>query len=416
MDADQLAAHQLERLNNLLATILPANRFYADKLRDVSVPLESLDQLAQLPYTLKAELAGGPNQSLANNHTWPRNAYVRWHQTSGTRGRPMVVMDTEEDWLWCVDAWQYVLDAAEVTKDDVCFLAFSFGPFIGFWFGFDAAAWRNCMVVPGGGMGTLSRIEMLRTSGATCLFCTPSYALHLAEVAAQHNIDVAALDVRCLILAGEPGASVPAIRQRLESTFAARVVDHSGATEVGPWGYGRSDGRGLHVIESEFIAEFFSVETGLPAAEGDLAELVLTTLGRHGAPVIRYRTGDLVRPTWQHDGENRFVLLEGGVLGRVDDMMIIRGVNIYPSSIEQILRSFPEVVEYRMTVFKEQEMDRLLIEVEDRLDNPQRLEEELRLRLSLKVAVQSVPLGSLPRYEAKGKRFVDQRGTVDASS
>ncbi|REJ67143.1 MAG: phenylacetate--CoA ligase family protein, partial [Planctomycetota bacterium] len=126
--------------------------------------------------------------------------------------------------------------------------------------------------------------------------------------------------------------------------------------------------------------------------------------------------GDLVRPTWQHDGENRFVLLEGGVLGRVDDMMIIRGVNIYPSSIEQILRSFPEVVEYRMTVFKEQEMDRLLIEVEDRLDNPQRLEEELRLRLSLKVAVQSVPLGSLPRYEAKGKRFVDQRGTVDASS
>jgi len=409
MDAQSLAAHQLERINGLLTTILPENQFYADKLNGLPQKLDSLEQLSELPFTFKAELAGGPHESLARNHTWSQDAYVRWHQTSGTRGRPMVVLDTEEDWTWCVDAWQYVLDSAQVTNRDVCFLAFSFGPFIGFWFGFDASAFRNCMVIPSGGMGTLSRLEMLRNSGATCLFCTPSYALHMAEVAAQHNIDVATLDVRCLILAGEPGGSVPAIRQRIEETFDARVVDHSGATEAGPWGYSDLEGRGLHVIESEYIAEFFSVESGAPAAEGDLSELVLTTLGRYGAPVIRYRTGDLVRPTWQHDGENRFVLLEGGVLGRVDDMMIIRGVNIYPSSIEQILRSFPEVVEYRMTVFKDQEMDQLLIEVEDRLDDPQRLEEELRLRLSLKVGVKSVPLGSLPRFEAKGKRFVDNR-------
>ena len=409
MDAQSLAAHQVERLNQLLETILPANKFYSDKLSGLPHHLDSLEQFSEYPFTFKGELAGDPSESLARNHTWKREAYVRWHQTSGTRGRPMVVLDTEEDWLWCIDAWQYVLDSAEVTRDDVCFMAFSFGPFIGFWFGFDAAAFRNCMVIPSGGMGTLSRIEMLKHSGATCLFCTPSYALHLAEVAAQHNIDVASLDVRCLILAGEPGASVPAIRERIESTYDARVVDHSGATEVGPWGYADVEGRGLHVIESEYIAEFFSVESRAIAAEGELSELVLTTLGRHGVPVIRYRTGDLVRPTWQHGGDNRFVLLEGGVLGRVDDMMIIRGVNIYPSSIEQILRSFPEVVEYRMTVLKEQEMDKLLIEVEDRLDNPQRLAEELRLRLSLKVEVESVPLGSLPRFEGKGKRFVDDR-------
>ncbi len=409
LDADSLAAHQVERFNALMSTILPANKFYADKFNGLPQQIESLEQLAELPFTYKGELAGGPTESLARNHTWAREAYVRWHQTSGTRGRPMVVLDTEEDWLWCIDTWQYVLDAAEVTSADTCFLAFSFGPFIGFWFGFDASAFRNCMVIPSGGMGTLSRIEMIRNSGTTCLFCTPSYALHLAEVAAQHNIDVAGMDIRCLILAGETGGSVPAIRERIESTFGARVVDHSGATEAGPWGYGDATGRGLHVIESEYIAEFFSVETGAPAAEGDLSELVLTTLGRHGAPVIRYRTGDLVRPTWQHEGDNRFVFLEGGVLGRVDDMMIIRGVNIYPSSIEQILRSFPEVVEYRMTAFKDQEMDQLMIEVEDRLDDPQRLEEELRLRLSMKVGVKSVPLGSLPRFEAKGKRFVDNR-------
>lgn len=409
MDAESLTAHQLERFNNLLATILPANQFYADKFNGLPQKLESLDQLTDYPFTFKGELAGDPSESLARNHTWSREAYVRWHQTSGTRGRPMVVLDTEEDWLWCIDTWQYVLDSANVNRDDVCFLAFSFGPFIGFWFGFDASALRNCMVIPSGGMGTLSRLEMLKSSGATCLFCTPSYALHMAEVAAQHNIDVASFDVRCLILAGEPGGSVPAIRERIEKAYDAKVVDHAGASEVGPWGYADAEGRGLHVVESEYIAEFFSVETGMPAAEGELSELILTTLGRHGVPVIRYRTGDLVRPTWQHDGDNRFVLLEGGVLGRVDDMMIIRGVNIYPSSIEQILRSFPEVVEYRMTALKEQEMDQLLIEVEDRLDDPQRLAEELRLRLSLKVVVKAVPLGSLPRFEAKGKRFVDNR-------
>jgi phenylacetate-CoA ligase len=125
--------------------------------------------------------------------------------------------------------------------------------------------------------------------------------------------------------------------------------------------------------------------------------------------VIRYRTGDLVRPTWNDDQVGRFVLLQGGILGRTDDMLVIRGVNVFPSSLEQILRSFPEVVEYRMTVFKQGAMDHLSIEVEDRLNNPQRIETELRLRLGLRVEVKAVPMGSLPRYEGKGKRFVDQR-------
>ena len=145
------------------------------------------------------------------------------------------------------------------------------------------------------------------------------------------------------------------------------------------------------------------------ATEGELSELVLTNLGRVGSPVVRYRTGDLVRPSWTRAGANRFVFLPGGVLARTDDMMVIRGVNVFPSSVEQILRSFPEVVEYQMTVRKQGEMDQLLVKIEDRLNDPSSVADELRLRLGLKVEVETTPLGSLPRVEGKGKRFVDQR-------
>jgi phenylacetate-CoA ligase len=418
LDGKALARHQLGRLNRLFKSILPQNRFYAEKLTQISAsrlqaadgPLRSLDELARLPFTFKDELISSRQPGeLAANLTFPLGHYTRFHQTSGTRGRPLVVLDTPEDWSWWMDCWQFVLDAGGIEPGDRVFMAFSFGPFVGFWSAFDAACARGCLVVPGGGMGTLSRLELLRTSKATVIFCTPSYALHLAEVAAEHQTDVGELQVRRLVLAGEPGGSVPAIRARVEQAWNAQVLDHSGATEVGPWGYGDPKGQGLFVNENDFIAEFLSVETGTAAAEGELSELVLTNLGRAGSPIIRYRTGDLVRPSWQHAGANRFVFLEGGVLSRADDMMIVRGVNIFPSSVEQILRSFPEVVEYRLIARKVGEMDHLVVEIEDRLNDPDRVASELRVRLGLKIEVQIVPLGSLPRVEGKGKRFVDER-------
>ncbi len=418
LDGKALAQHQLARLNRLLKAILPQNHFYAEKLAQISPtqlqaaggPLRSFDALAKLPFTFKEELISSRHSGeLAANLTFPESRYTRFHQTSGTHGRPLVVLDTPEDWAWWMDCWQFVLDAAGIEPGDRVFMAFSFGPFVGFWSAFDAACARGCLVIPGGGMGTLARLELLRTSKATAIFCTPSYALHLAEVAADNQTDVGELQVLRLVLAGEPGGSVPAIRARIEQAWKAQVLDHSGATEVGPWGYGDAQGRGLFVNENDFIAEFLSVETGTAAAEGELAELVLTNLGRVGSPIIRYRTGDLVRPSWQHTGENRFVFLEGGVLSRADDMMIVRGVNIFPSSVEQILRSFPEVVEYRLIARKAGEMDHLVVEIEDRLNDPLRVATELELRLGLKVEVQSVLFGSLPRVEGKGKRFVDER-------
>jgi phenylacetate-CoA ligase len=261
-------------------------------------------------------------------------------------------------------------------------------------------------------MSSVARLHLARNTGANVLCCTPTYALHLLEVAEQHQIDPIELEIRSIIVAGEPGGSVPAIRSRIEAGFQATVIDHAGATEVGPWGFGDAAGLGLYVNEALFVAEFLSLKTGEPAESGELAELLLTTLGRVGSPVIRYRTGDVVRPNWNFEGANRFVFLEGGVLGRTDDMMVIRGVNVFPSAIEQILRSFPEVVEYRMTVHKKAEMDQISIEVEDRLAQPTRVAEELQLRLGLKMEVRCVALGSLPRSEGKGRRFVDQRGKL----
>jgi len=411
LDRAALEEHQLSRLNALLAKILPENRFYAAKLSARRRPLASLEELVELPFTEKEELLGADLDEPAAHLTYPLERYVRYHQTSGTQGHPLKVLDTAEDWQWFLDCWQHTLDAAEVTLADRLLLAFSFGPFIGFWSAFEAGCQRGCLVIPAGGLNTRARLELLRTSGATVLFCTPTYALHLLEVAAASGVvDPGSMSLRRVIVAGEPGGSIPATRAHLEQSWRAKVIDHSGATEVGPWGFGDPDGHGLYVLESEFVAEFLSVETERPAAEGELAELVLTCLGRAGSPVIRYRTGDLVRPVWRHDGAVRFVRLAGGVLGRRDDMVIIRGVNIFPSSVEQIIRTFPEVGEFRIVASKRGVLDQLSVEIEDRLNRPERVAEELRLRLGIRVEVSVVPLGTLPRFEAKARRFVDTRG------
>ena len=405
---------QLEKLNRLLAAVLASNKFYSRKLAGCPRGLAGLEELAKLPYTVKDELQPEGGEASAANLTFPVEAYTRFHETSGTHGRPLVVLDTPDDWQWWVDCWQFVLDAAEMTPSDRALLAFSFGPFIGFWSAFDAVVARGALAIPSGGLGSLARIELLRTTKATALFCTPTYALRLAEVAAEHQINLAQLPVEKIVVAGEPGGSVPATRARIERAWDASVVDHAGATEVGPWGFADAEGRGLHVNETEFIAEFVSVATGTAANEGELSHLILTSLGRIGAPVIRYRTGDLVRPTWSNEnaptsGPNRFLLLEGGVLGRADDMLIIRGMNIYPSAVEQILHGFPEVVEYRLTARKRGELDELIVEVEDHLEQPARIAEELRIRLGLKIKVRAAPAMSLPRFDGKGRRFVDQR-------
>lgn len=409
LDRQALELLQISKLNALLSRIFPQNRLYAEKLRNLALPLKSLDDLRNLPFTTKDELTSDGSEEYAANRTYGLESYVRFHRTSGSRTRPLIVLDTAEDWQWWIDTWQFTLDVARLGREDRVLMAFSFGPFIGFWTAHDAAVSRGALVVPGGGLSTLARLNVIRAHRITALFCTPSYALHLAEIASQNGIDTASLGVRHIIVAGEPGGSVPTIRDRLEKAWQAKVVDHAGASEIGPWGYSDDQSRGLRVVESEFIAECLALDTGLPASDGELGELVLTTLGRAGCPVIRYRSGDVVRPRHVTDGPNHFVLLEGGVLGRTDDMLIIRGVNVFPNAVEAILRGFPEIQEFRLTATSKSQMDELSIEVEDQLNQPDRIARQLQMRLGLRVTVTCVPIGSLPRFEGKGRRFVDER-------
>jgi phenylacetate-CoA ligase len=237
------------------------------------------------------------------------------------------------------------------------------------------------------------------------LVCTPSYALHLVEVAREREMDLRKLPVRITVHAGEPGAGIPAVRARIEEAWGARAFDHAGMTEMGAYGYECSEQAGLHVNESEFIAEVIDPATGGPAREG---ELVLTNLGRVGSPAIRYRTGDRVRLAEAPCACGRtFVRLEGGILGRLDDMLIVRGVNVFPSAIEGIVRRYPVIEEFQIEVYRAGELDEVRVLVEVRDTGAARLvEEALRIDLGIRVEVWPVPLGSLPRWELKARRVV----------
>lgn len=412
MTRDALGRWQLTRLNRVLE-VARRQPFYAPRLRDVRLPLTSLGQLSTLPPLGKTELVPGSPSDPARIFAADRREYVRFHQTSGTSGHPLAVLDTADDWEWWMTCWQYVLDAADVKPGDVALMAFSFGPFIGFWTAHEALVRRGVLVIPGGGMSSEARLSMIAKHRCTLLCCTPTYALHLAALAERQGIDLAAGPVERLIVAGEPGGSIPTIRGRMERAWGARVIDHTGASELGAWGFGSRDGRGIHVIESEFVAELLHFDDGAPAGrvagEGEPAELVLTNLGRLGGPAIRYRTGDIVRGVREHDHDCRFLWLDGGVLGRADNMMVIRGVNVFPAAIEAIIREIDPVAEFQMIATRQDEMDQLMIEIETGDDGVSTVRDRLRERLAMRVEVRPIASGSLPRYEAKSRRFIDRR-------
>lgn len=408
---DEIRRHQLVRLNELLKRAVEQQPFYRERLAKVALPLQHLTQLSEIPFLEKSDLLPGIPASICG---LSRNQYVRAHQTSGTTGSPILVLDTAEDWQWWIDTWQYVLDAASVTNGDTAFLAFSYGPFIGFWSAHEAIVARGALVVPGGGMTTLARLHAIQACQATVLCCTPSYALHMATVARQSGIALTSFAVKKIIVAGEAGGSVSEIRERIEAAWGAKVLDHCGATEVGPWGVGDASGQGIHVIEAEFIAErlVFENEAGRSevrprlATDGEIAELVLTGLGRHGAPAIRYRTGDLVLAEPSSDPTNRFLFLRGGVLGRVDDMVVIRGVNVFPNSVDAIIRRVAGEAEYRVSRSRHQEMDQLRIDLEGDVATASRLHDAFREQLGLRIDITPVDPGTLPRFDGKAKRWV----------
>jgi phenylacetate-CoA ligase len=395
------------RLRDLLVEVVPSNRFYARKF--AGCDLAAFDRL---PFTTKAELAANQveNPPYGSNLTYPLSQYCRLHQTSGTSsGHPLRWLDTPKSWQGLLACWRASFNRLELRPEDVFFFPFSFGPFIGFWTAFEAAAAAGYLVLPGGGLTSTARLRFLLEHRATIVCCTPTYALHLAELAANEGIDLASSSVRMLIVAGEPGGCIPPTRQRIESVWGARVIDHYGMTECGPVAFEPIDRPStLVVLEDFYVAEVLEMAGTRPAAHGELGELVLTTLFRDGSPLIRYRTGDVVKARRTTDG---ILLLEGGTLGRTDDMIHIRGNNLYPAAIEAAVRRFPEVAEFRIIVDRSGPLADLCVEIEPLANAKstglaEAVARSIRDELLFRVPVTVVSSGTLPRHEMKARRVV----------
>ena len=420
LDRDGLAQIQGRRLSQMIAAIYGRNAFYTRKFDDAGVDVWALrfpEDLTKLPLTTKAEL----NADQAANPPWgtaltePLERYTRYCQTSSTTGRPLRWIDTNENWQWMLECWKAVYRAAHVGPGDRVFFPFSFGPFLGFWAGFEAGYQIGVHCIPGGGMSSQIRLAIIEAVGATVVCCTPTYALRLAEIAAHErpHRPLAESTVRALIVAGEPGGSIPATRERIERSWGARVIDHHGLTEVGPVSFECWEGPGyLHLNEGEFIAEVLAPGSTEPVPDGTHGELVLTNLGRTASPIIRYRTGDIVVRRSQPCVCGRtWARLEGGILSRVDDMVNIKGVNVYPVGIESVVRRFSEVVEFRSIVSPVSAMRTLRMEIEvapeaDSATVASKVAYHLREALGLNVGVQTVAPGTLPRFEMKASRFI----------
>ena len=414
----ELAEWQSGRLQDLLTEVIPANPFWTKKYSAAGVDphsIRALDDLNRLPLTSKAELVEdqATHAPYGTNLTFPVTAYSRLHQTSGTTtGRPLRWLDTPASWNWMLDCWSTIYRLLGLRRDDRLCFPFSFGPFLGFWAGFEGAARQGNLCLAAGGMSSEARLKLILENQVTWIGCTPTYALRLAEVAAAQGIDVSKSSVRAVLVAGEPGGSISSVRARIAATWGARVFDHWGMTEIGPLATECEDDPDcLTVNESACIPEVIDPDTGKPSTTGK-GELVITNLGRIGSPLIRYRTGDLVDvDPPAHPSGRTWMRLKGGIQGRTDDMLIIRGNNVFPSSIEEIVREFPSVAEFRIIVTRHREMPHIRLELEpDPTADPQTLVENIsaaiKQRLQFHAEVKLVPTESLPRFEMKAKRLV----------
>lgn len=420
---------QLAQLRTLIAALAKSNRSYSPALTAAGVDqnVASLDQFtARMPVTTKQQLVDNQRDHppYGTNLTFEVDRYSRFSQTSATTGVPLRWLDTPQSWSWMLDNWAQVYDACGVTDTDRIFFAFSFGPFLGFWTAFEAAARLGCLCIPSGGMSSAARLAAIVDNQATVLCCTPTYAIHLGQVASQEHIDLNRSNVRSIIVAGEPGGSVDATRSMIQSFWpGARVYDHHGMTEVGPVSFQCPAQPGtLHVIEPAYLAEVVDPDSFAdnpigsgPVAPGETGELILTTLGRTACPLLRYRTGDIVRLGVDERCAcgRSLTRLEGGILGRADDMVLVRGVNVFPSGVDQVVRARRGIAEYRVEVQDGDGLTELTIRIEADPDHGdiqtlcRQIEHDLYDAFQIRVPVTAVD--HLPRFEMKAKRWVFRR-------
>jgi phenylacetate-CoA ligase len=382
---------------------------------------KSFDDFSEAcPLTTKAELESDrlAYPPWGSNLTFNQEQYIRYSRTSGTSGEAISWMDTAKDWDWMLGNWDSILEHAGVRTGASCFFAFSFGPFLGFWTAYEATVQRGCICIPGGGQSTESRLRSVLENKVEYLFCTPTYAMRMIETAKEIGIDLTKNTLKKIIVAGECGGSIQAVRRSVDEAWGkdSLIYDHYGMTEVGPVAYETPGGEGgLRILLDSYHPEVIDPKTNCPVKHGEMGELVLSPLGREGSPVLRYRTGDLVRVSSGVDERALpTVDLSGGILGRVDDMLVVRGVNLYPSGVDAIIRKFPSVSEYQVLVAQIREMNEISIRAECGESDAHELASALQDAYSLRIPVVSVEKGTLPRYEMKANRWV--RESTDHAS
>jgi len=421
-----LATLQLERLRAQLAHAAAHSPFYRRKLKAAAArpKLRSLADVRALPFTTKDELT----QNQAEHPPWgdllavPFENVVRVHMTSATTGRPLAFLDTADDWQGFFHSYARSLYAFGVRKSDMVMAAFSYGPWIGYWSGFYAAQDLGCLVFPVGGLSTDQRIDALLTYPITVLGCTPSYALFLAEHAAKKGIDLAKeTKIRITWHTGEPGASIPATRAKIEAAFGGRAFDLPGLTEIAAWGFECDARSGLVHVHEDYCYPEVLDEAGAPVAPGGRGELVFSSLYRRAMPLIRYRTRDVVQMADRRCPCGRTLLaFEGGVLARLDDMKKVRGVIVYPRRIEELVRPFSGVEEFQIVFRRQDGLDDILLRVDPAPSLATAeceglcvaLADALRVGLGIRVTVEATKPGELPRWDHKARRVKDERTEV----
>jgi phenylacetate-CoA ligase len=429
MSRDQLADLQFRKLKAMVAWAYHNSPFYERKYGETGFEpgdLKALDDITKLPFTTKQELSASQNAHPFFGEfasASPQKA-LRYHTTSGTTGgMPLRILDSRKDWEWISDAWCYGMYGFGLRENDIVFVAFSYGTFIGFWGAHCAAERIGCLTIPSGGGTSESRIRQIVELGTTAVVATPTYAIRLAQVAQEMGIDLATdSKVEMLIMAGEPGGNVPNTKKLIQESWGARAGDFPGLSESGgSTAYECSvQPGGVHLLEDHYFDEVIDPQTGNILEYGARGELVISSFGRGIMPMIRYRTGDLVERVKSDfcTCGRTFDLCRGGILGRADDMKIIRGVNVYPAAVENIVRRFKEVEEFQIVITEKRKLPQICVRIEPTaaLDEAReaKLLGELQRALSaahsgLRFDVELVGEGELPRFELKARRLIDRR-------
>ena len=418
---EKLTEIELKRFRETLRWAKEGSPFYRKKLHGIEPEdIRTLEDVARVPMTEKDELREAQEDKeiplYGDLLAVPPERLSVFHQTSGTTGKPVFFPDTYESWQLVVDIWCYILYAAGFRSTDRVFLPFVYNVYIAFWQGHYAAEKLGCEVVPGGGLETKARIQKMKDVQATALMNTPTYGLHMIEVAKEMGIDPRRdLRIKKMICAGEPMPEPS--RLRLEEEWGADVYDHIGGTEPGGWAGMCSEKKGLHVIEPYFLFEMVDLETmskTIPSGVKGVA--VITPLCRRCIPLIRFNLKDIMRRREEPCPCGRTSVRVDQIGGRIDDLRKIRGVFFSPHLVEEVIRAqFPEVVEFETVLTQEGVMPVLTLKAElvpsmgegQSKEMKKRIREKLKIRTNLTFEVELVKPGELPRYSLKSARFKD---------